>query len=192
ILPDRRSPTTVEYTVPTNILQDADAHVRLEALLMLAEAPPLARAANSLADMLAHADNARDPWIPDAIAMAAVQQGGAVLLFDILERRMPSSDSIAMLGVARAVNKMARVYAGREDASAVVTVVETVPRATPNVAVAMLDGIAQAWPEEKPPQFTDSQRNQMLTATRAAAGPVAEALSRVAARWKLPEIFRGQ
>jgi hypothetical protein len=194
ILPDRTSPTTVEYTVPISTLQDADAHVRLEALLMLAEAPPLARAAKALADMLAHPENARDPWIPDAIAMATVQQGGAVLLFDIFERRMPTSDSLAMLGIARAVNKIARIYAAREDASAMVTVVEAVPRAAPNVAVAALDGIAQGWPEEKPPQFTVAQRNQLLAATHAAStgGPVTDALGRVAARWKLPDIFRGQ
>jgi hypothetical protein len=124
--------------------------------------------------------------------MAAVQQGGAVLLFDIFARRMPTDDSLAMRGIARAVNKIARVYAAREDASAMVTVVEAAPRATPAVAVALLDGIAQAWPEEKPPQFTDSQRNQLVAAARGASGVVAEALTRVAARWKLADVFRGQ
>ena len=48
ILPDRSSPWTVEYTVPTGILQDADAHVRLEALLVLSELPASPRASGNL------------------------------------------------------------------------------------------------------------------------------------------------
>jgi hypothetical protein len=192
ILPDRTSPTPVEYTVSTGILQDADAHVRLEALLALTEIPPSPRAATAVADLIVHPENARDPWLPDAAAMAAVQHGGAQLTSDILERRMPTTDSLAMRGIARALTKIARVYAAREETSATVAIIQAIPRASPLVAVTMLDGIAQSWPEEKPPQLSDAQRAALATAARGAAPEVTEAFGRVAARWKLPEVFRGQ
>jgi hypothetical protein len=192
ILPDRTSPTPVEYTVPTSILQDADGHVRLEALLALTEVPPSPRAATAVADLITHPENARDPWIPDAAAMAAVQHGGAPLTYDILERRIPASDSVALRGVARTLAKIARVYAAREDVASTVAIIQAVPRADPRVAVTMLDAIAQSWPEEKTPQLTDAQRERLVAAASGAAPEVTEAYGRVAAKWKLPEVFRGR
>ncbi|MGH7459554.1 MAG: PVC-type heme-binding CxxCH protein, partial [Longimicrobiales bacterium] len=52
ILPDRTSPHAVDYTVPTNLLQDADAQVRLTGLLVLSELPPSARAKASILDLI--------------------------------------------------------------------------------------------------------------------------------------------
>jgi hypothetical protein len=192
ILPDRSSPTPVEYTVPTGILQDADAHVRLEALLALSDLPAAPRAATAVLDLIVHPENARDPWIPDAAAMAAVKQGGPNFVRDVLARRLPAGDSVAMRGIARTVNKVARVYAAQENTATVVSIIENIPQASPVIAIGLLNGIALGWPEEKPPQLSDVQRAALATAARGAAGEVSEAFGRVAARWNLPDVFKGQ
>jgi putative membrane-bound dehydrogenase-like protein len=189
ILPDRTSPWQVEYTVPTFILQDADAHVRLEALLVLSELPASPRAAAAIADAITHADNARDAWIPDAVAMAGVKQGPAFLRA-LLGRSVSTSDSLAVAGMRRAVQKIARYHAAAGDAATVVALIESVPQANPAVATALLDGIAQGWPEERPPQLSQEQRTALATAARGASGDVAVAFGQVAARWTLPDVFR--
>ena len=154
LLPDRTSPTPVEYTVPTGILQDADGHVRLEALLVLSELPAAPRAAAALGDVILHPENARDAWIPDAVALAGAKYG-ASFVRDLIARRMPATDSLAMLGIARAVNKLARVPAAQQNATDVIQLIEAVPQASnPAIAIALLNGIALAWPEERPPQLT--------------------------------------
>jgi putative membrane-bound dehydrogenase-like protein len=190
ILPDRTSPWRVEYTVPTGILQDADAHVRLEALLVLAELPGSPKAAAAVQDVFWFAENARDPWIPDAVAMAGVKQGPEFLR-DLVTRRIPPvNDSLATAGMKRAVQKMARHHAAQANAATVVALIEAVPRANVALATALLDGIAQGWPEERPPQFTDAQRAILAGAAGAAPTELNAVFGRVAARWTLPQVFR--
>ena len=77
ILPDRGSPWPVEYTVGNATLSDANMHVRLEATLAMSELPPSDRGKNVVRELFASLDNARDPWMPDAIAIAgaAVRPG---------------------------------------------------------------------------------------------------------------------
>ncbi|MDP9144015.1 MAG: ThuA domain-containing protein, partial [Actinomycetota bacterium] len=91
LLPDRTSPGAVDYTVGTAILQDASAPVRLQALLTLSELPASARAAAAIGDILFHAENARDPWLPDAAAIAGVKQGQPFVL-GLMARRVTATD----------------------------------------------------------------------------------------------------
>jgi hypothetical protein len=189
ILPDRASPWPVDYTVGTAILQDADAHVRLEALLVLAELPASPRAATAIAEVILHPDNARDPWIPDAIAMAGARQG-AGFLAELAKRAVTGGDSASTAGMRRAVQKMARHHAAQADPAAVVALIASVPDATAPIATSLLDGIAEGWPEERPPQLNDAQRAALRAAARGSSGGVAESFGRVAARWALPDIFR--
>jgi hypothetical protein len=87
ILPDRGSPWPVEYTVGNAMLSDADMHVRLEATLAMSELPPSDRGKNVVRELFASLDNARDPWMPDAIAIAAASHGPAFLGELLLQRR---------------------------------------------------------------------------------------------------------
>ncbi|MGH7573737.1 MAG: PVC-type heme-binding CxxCH protein, partial [Longimicrobiales bacterium] len=75
LLPDRTSPAEVEYTVGSAILQDADPQVRLTALLALSELPASPRAASAILELIMVPQNARDPWLPHAAAIAGAQQG---------------------------------------------------------------------------------------------------------------------
>jgi putative membrane-bound dehydrogenase-like protein len=188
ILPDRSSPWTVEYTVPTSVLQDADAHVRLEALLVLAEMPGSPRSAAAVGDVIMNPDNARDAWIPDAVAMAGAKQG-AEFLTALVKRRMPANDSLSMAGIRRSVQKLARFHAATGDLGVSVGLVALVPDA-PAVGAAIVNGIAQGWPEDRPPLIASADRLALQTAARGANAELMEAFGRLAARWQMPDAFR--
>jgi hypothetical protein len=191
IIPDRTSPTAVTYTVGNVLLQDADAHVRLQALLTLSEVAPSPRTASAITEMLFTPDNARDAWMPDAAAIAGAKQP-LEFLRDVMRRRVPAGDSVYVAGIRRAVNTIARTHAADTNATAMVMLIETVPQANPVVAVGLLDGIAMGWPEETPPRFTDAQRATLRAAASNASEPVTAAFGRVAARWGIAGLFSGQ
>ena len=192
LLPDRQSPWPVEYTVATPILQDADAHVRLEALLALADVGGGRREAAAISDVITFPGNARDPWIPDAVALAGIKHGPGFLR-DLIQRRVPN-DSLAVLGMRRSVHKIARHYAARSDTALVVNLISSIPQASAPLAVAMLNGIAEGWPLDTltraAPTFTAEQKAALVAVGRVAAPEIMAALDRVAARWNLPNAFK--
>jgi putative membrane-bound dehydrogenase-like protein len=189
ILPDRSSPWPVEYTVPTAILQDADAHVRLEALLVLSELPASPRAAAALSDVIAFPENARDPWIPDAVAIAGVRQGPEFLT-GLIRRRAPA-DSLGIAGMQRAVGKLARSLAAGQDAALVVGLIRSAGEngVTSPLALALVNGIAEGWPEEQPPTLSSEQRTALEAVARTAAPDLLAALGRIGQRWGDPALF---
>jgi len=128
--------------------------------------------------------------LPDAVAIAGAKQG-VDFLRDAMLRRVPANDSVFVTGIRRAVSTMARSHAAKADAGAMVTLIETVPRANERIALGLLDAIATSWPEETPPAFTDAQRATLRTAAAGASAPLAEAYGKVAARWGITDIFTG-
>ncbi len=193
ILPDRTSPTSVSYTVPTTILQDANAAVRLQALLTISELPPTAggaRITNALVDMLALPENSRDAWLPDAIGIAGVRRGPAALNA-VLGAPAPR-DSLAGMGVRRVVQMMAQAEgAGGATPDRAVELITAVPRLAPTVAIGLLRGLAMGWPLESTPEFSVAQRQALATAAQGAPAQVQAAFAALAARWALPTIFTG-
>ena len=175
-----------------DLLEDADAHVRLQALLTLSELAPSSRSAEAVMKVILAPANARDPWIPDAVVVAAAPHGMPFLLDLVKAKSAPGSDSLSALGVGRSVRLLSRYYASKADAAAVVTLVDAVKSAgNTTVAVAVLDGIATGWPEGSPPQFGAEQKATLVAAARSASAPeVAAAFTRVATRWALPDIFK--
>jgi putative membrane-bound dehydrogenase-like protein len=211
ILPDRASPWPVEYTVGSNMLQDANGHVRLEALLALADVPPSAHVASLAMDALFVPENARDPWIPDAVAIVGAHQQSS-FLGDLLQRRAPA-DSVALTGVARAVQLLAYSRAVALDAN-LVALAATAQQLSPGVARSLLFGTFSGWPDERPPQVTAEQRAALVATARAmvaaeaampqrgggrgnaAAGPpntpqnYAQLFAQLAVKWGIPELGR--
>jgi putative membrane-bound dehydrogenase-like protein len=189
ILPDRTSPWPVEYTVGSSILEDADAHVRLEALLVLSEMPASPRAAAAISDVLFLPENARDLWMPDAVAMVAVKQGPEFLP-TLLQRRVQMADTVALAGLRRAVMQIARFHAATANVPTVVAMINAVPTANPLIGVGVLDGISTGWPQETPPQLTAEQRTALAAAARGSNPDLAAAYERIATRWAMPDVFK--
>ena len=186
ILPDRSSPTEVEYTVPTTVLQDADAKVRVEALLAVSELPPSPRAQSVLSEVALSASNARDPWLPDAAAMAGVRQGAAWAV-QLLGRDMPT-DSLVEAGVGRTAGMMAQSFASDADRDAIVDLVEAAAAASSAIGVAVVEGVGAGWPEGAPPTFTPAQRAALAGAGRQSA-ELRVALNALAEGWGLSNGF---
>jgi hypothetical protein len=186
ILPDRSSPTPVEYTVPTEALQDADAKVRLAALLALSELPPSPRIAQVVGEVLQSPSNLRDAWLPDAAAIAGARQG-VEFTIDVAGGAAPDSASAA--GQGRAIELMARSHASRADLEAVMELLLAAPAAEPAVGRALVAGVAEGWPEAEPPALTAAQRSRLTAAARSRperASPFAE----LAERWGIPDLVR--
>jgi putative membrane-bound dehydrogenase-like protein len=190
ILPDRGSPWPVEYTVSNSILSDADLHVRLEATLAMSELPPSDRSANVVRELFGSLDNARDPWMPDAIAIAAAGHGPAFLGELMLQRVPQNADSITVNGLRRVVQRLARLHSTKAEIGPVVSLINTIPRAHAGLATALLEGIATGWPEERRPELTPEQRVTLVEAARSSAAELGPAFDRVAARWTIPNVFR--
>jgi putative membrane-bound dehydrogenase-like protein len=206
ILPDRSSPHAVDYTVPTTVLQDADAQVRLTALLALSELPPSARAKQSILDLIFTLQNARDPWLPDAAAIAGSKQG-PTFLPEFLQRRAQGTDTLVLAGLRNAAVLMTRGYVANAQAEPVVNALIALPQANPATALAILNTIAPAppptgrggggnqrtqrdgWPEDRPPTLTADQKAAISAAVRAAPAEWAAAFARIGERWRMPEVF---
>lgn len=189
ILPDRTSPWPVEYTMPTSVLQDADPHVRLEALLVVSELPASPRAAAAVAEIIASPANARDPWTPDAVSMAGARQGPGFLQ-ELIRRPVPGNDSLAVAGMQKAVHKIARYYGAQQDVATVVGLISASQGATAALGVALLNGIAEGWPAEMPPALSTEQRAALVAAARDATPELNAAFDKIAAKWAMPGVFR--
>ena len=192
--------------------KERDAHVRLEALLALSEVPASPRGAMTLMNVLNHPGNARDPWIPDAVVIAAAPQGLPFLLDLVKVSPAPlntgrggggggqaaqgrgrggQGDTLTQAGVPRTLRLLSRHYATKAEIPAVMAMINAVKTAgNTAMAVAVLEGIATGWPEGQVPQFTDAQKAELVAAARGAQSDVAAAFTRVAARWGLPEVFK--
>ncbi len=187
MLPDRPGDFEVGYSVPASLQQDADAGVRLRAVLVLSELPPSERVAASLEDILFAPPNARDRWLPDAVGIAGARQGRE-FLFRVLARDMPNDDE-AVAGVARAVRVMTQSEAAGTDAAAAVSLIQQVPVLEPVVGQAVLEGIAAGWPAETPPTLTDVQHLALEAAHRRSPDELDESFADLAERWGMPDVF---
>src|SRR5690606_14330556 len=153
--------------------------------LALSELPASDRGVAAVVDLIAAPQNARDPWLPDAAAIAGVKQGPEVAL--ALLRRQPagpaSRDSAYLAGIATTVRLMTYHFAAQENTAAVVALLAAAPQANPVIASGVLVGIAGTgevaqgqrgrrgfpggWPEDRPPVLSAGQREALVEAVRA-------------------------
>lgn len=205
ILPDRASPHEVDYTVGSGVLQDADAHVRVTALLTLSELPASPRAATAIVELITTPRNARDRWLPDAAAIAGVKQGTDVALALLGREIHPrlAQDSAYLAGLGRTVEMMTYHFAMKQDVDALLALLAATPGANTRIAAGVLTGIAGGpedeqgrrrggrggWPEGISPELTAEQRAVLVEAARSAPAELADGFARVAARWGLEDLL---
>jgi hypothetical protein len=90
----------------------------------------------------------------------------------------------------RAVQKIARYHAATADIQVVASLIGAVPQTHAQLAIGMLEGIAQGWPQERTPTLTTEQRTALAAAARGASPDLTAAFDRIAARWNLPDVFK--
>jgi len=89
-----RNEATLNAVLEAKLLDDADAQVRLAALLALAELPARDDAGAAVFSALQHPQNVQDRWIPDA-ATAAAAKNDAGFLKAVLASFQPATDQAA-------------------------------------------------------------------------------------------------
>ncbi len=126
----------------TKLLTDADAQVRLAALLALADQPADELAAAALVDAIGRPEVVRDHWLPDALTSAAAVHTPYFLT--TLARKNPALTPRAREAVA----VVAEHYARGGPADQVTTLIAALAGAEPATAEAVLGGLVRGWPKD--------------------------------------------
>lgn len=174
--------------------QDPDFRVRIQAILTLSELPASATGAAWLDRMLRDPENITDQWIPDAIAIAGLQQSPSFLM-DILARPLAQSDSAYVDGIGRLVTLATRSYSvqGPAQTAMIVDVMSVIPRVDPVIGMAILNGVLQGnsgWPANQPPNLSAAQETQLRNSAQGASEMMTARFNAIAQRWGTPDLFR--
>jgi putative membrane-bound dehydrogenase-like protein len=132
-------------------LKDDDAHVRLAALLALAEVPTNARDASAVWKMLQEESNLNDRWIPDAATSAAARHDYEFLLAAAWEKKpLPSRllEIFAIVGEHFARGGKLEEAAGLSPQFA---------QAEPKITETFLASLAKGWPRNQKVKISPQQ-----------------------------------
>jgi putative membrane-bound dehydrogenase-like protein len=154
-----RTADSVLAILAAKSLSDDDPHVRLEALLALAEMPGVKDAASAIVALLQEPRNTTDHWIP-AAAIAAGARSDLDFLQAVAQARPQPESERALVDVVRVV---AEHLARRAPADAGGVLLGTVSTARPAAAEALLAGLAAGWPADQPAKL-DQQGEEALAA----------------------------
>ncbi len=136
---------SVARIVEQGLLQDADAQVRLAALLALADLPPTPAGGAALVQVWQDPRTTADRWLRDA-ATSASAHNSVTFLSSLASLREPAA---ALVETTRIV---AEHYARGDEAGP--EAVLLVREADPAVVDAFIRGLARGWPKERQVQLT--------------------------------------
>ncbi|MCA9184293.1 MAG: ThuA domain-containing protein [Pirellulaceae bacterium] len=140
---------SVDELLAANVMQDQDAQVRLAAMLALSDLPPHAEAGPAIVAAMARAENRDDRWIPQAATSAAAMQATSAL--PALTEIKDTSPTLNTL-----VEVVANHVARSEDAGTMGMLIQQLRNANPEIAQAMIRGLANGWPVGQAIQMDDS------------------------------------
>lgn len=144
----------------TDLLNDADAQVRLVALLTLSDLPPVPAAGPAILKAMTDPMNAGDRWIQDAAISAAATNADSFLKAVAQADQKPDEKLLESVGI------VAEHYGRGGPVDSVVSVVSGLSKSNPQVAEAILLGIAKGWPNDKAPKIDEAfeaNLKQMMT-----------------------------
>ena len=128
----------------SGVLNDADANVRLAALLWLAELPENAAAGTAVASALAHPANLADRWLPDALTSAAAAHTLPFLKAVATTKDPLPQRALDVIGI------VAGHYARGGPDKSVGELVAVLGDADLKTAEVIIAGLAKGWPKNKP------------------------------------------
>ncbi|MBA2116251.1 PVC-type heme-binding CxxCH protein [Bremerella alba] len=170
------APESTTAILKSGVLNDADPQVRLMTLLALADLPASDAAAVDILAMITQPHNANDRWIPDAATSAAANQGGSFL------KAVAKSNNIDN----KVLDLVAIVTEHYSRGGPVDTIAELLPaieNAQPQVAEAIVTGLAKGWPQDKKPQITDAVDNSLTRLIETLPASSRGQLIRMAVNW---------
>jgi hypothetical protein len=190
MLPDLQAPGDMDYVVAPAVLQEANPHVRLAALLALSETPSTERAGRAIAEALMVEDNANDPHLRDALVVAGAQHDVSVLR-SALTRDVPeSADSTYRANVGEVVRTMSTHYAAQTPSESIMGQLDLLNESEPFLADAVLSGVLEGWPEEAPPSLSQQDRTRLVELEAELPDAQRTQLRNLARRWGLSDLFQ--
>jgi putative heme-binding domain-containing protein len=176
-----RSAISLQALLNGHLLTDADAQVRLAALLAISEMPASETAGSAAFAALQEPRNARDRWIPDGIVAAGAPHDAG-----FLKAAMTGSPSGE---VGKAVRLVAAHYAQRGPADSIVSTLSAVQTASPAVATAVLDGLVAGWPQGKSLVLGNGEKEKLSVLMQTLPQEARDRLLALAQRWGQEELF---
>jgi putative membrane-bound dehydrogenase-like protein len=153
------------------LLSDADAQVRLAALLALADAPAVAEAGPAIAAMLARPETVFDKWLPDAVTAAAAKNDVGFLTAVAAGQEQtgakPEAKAGRSLPAGEGATKSLAVVAIVAEHYARGAPVETVGAMlagleNAGLAETIVAGLAKGWPKGKAVKLNDEAETALL------------------------------
>ncbi len=167
---------SVDALTSAGLHLDRDANVRLAAVLALADLPATDRTANAVIQSLASSAPAPDRWIRDAATSAAASDGANFL--------------IAVAGNAQwseSIGEVTRVVAGHYARSnpdgRLGNLLTALQSASPEAALAVVSGLADGWPSDRPVTLTQADQAILLTLVKRVEPSVRSTLVKLAVIW---------
>jgi putative membrane-bound dehydrogenase-like protein len=179
-----RGPDAVTAIVRARLLHDADAQVRLAALLALAENPTNPESAQAILAALKDTQTLQDHWLGDAATSAAAAHAepflAAVLAADWGAAARPDLLSL--------VERVAEHHARGGPTKTVRALLTSLTSAREPVSSAVVAGLCRGWPRDVRPAVT-ADMNDRLVQLFAALAPRGQGyLVELAARWQSPAL----
>jgi len=188
-VPNPEVPGDMDYTMPATTMMSSNMQVRLAALLAIAEMPASEQAGISVAEMMVMDQNVNDRWIRDA-GMAAAAKNDETFLNHIFTKHLPeNADSTYKANVSTPVERVAGHFALGENNGSVTQYLNWLPDADVTIGTAFVAGLAEEWPEDQAPEFSESDRNSLGTLRSNLSEKYDEHLDNLAERWESSDIF---
>jgi putative membrane-bound dehydrogenase-like protein len=158
-------------------LKDADLHVRLAALLALAESPSDERAGPALLTFAQQPENMADRWLPDALTAAAAKHHVSFLKSVAAVRELPSGKG------TDAITIVVEHYARGGNSDQLGEVLAALTKAEPKVADLYLTAFAKGWPKGSKAKLGDADDQALETLLNRVDPATRPKLLRVAVTW---------
>jgi len=184
-----KSSALLKAMLRADLANDDDAQVRLATLLALAEMPADGDAAKAILGVLESPANAQERWIMDAATAAAATHDA-----DFLQAFLGSNPQDGSLteGVHQVLSQVTSHYAARGPINSVVSVLQSLKQASPELSGVVLDGLLSGWPEEATPDLSRRDRRRLEGLMDDLSIDVQDRLLSLGRRWQVDGLFAGR
>lgn len=169
-------PESTAAILEAGVLNDVDPQVRLMTLLALADLPASDAAAIDILAMITQPENATDRWIPDAATSAAANQGGSFL------KAVAKADQVDNK-VLNLVAIVTEHYSRGGPTDSIAELLPAIVDAQPQVAEAIVTGLAKGWPKDSKPQITAAMDDSLASLIEKLPASSRGQLIRMAVNW---------
>jgi putative heme-binding domain-containing protein len=145
---------TAAAILNARLLEDDNPHVRLQAMLALADQPSSEAIAKAAVEFLRRPENAADRWLVDATTSAAAANADRVLLAAAaVSSSNPQQNQVADI----VANHFARTAA----TSSVAGILKALPAANPALAGSIINGLQKGWPNTATLKLDDATKQAL-------------------------------